>query len=92
MAARELVGSVRGKASSLNKEINELQIETRAKQLLKNSNFKLFTLRLSEMKNRRALEAIFTKKHSHGGAMVENYNKQPEADKVKEQVGQQLGK
>ena len=27
-----------------------------------------------------------------GGAMAENYNKQPEADKVKEQVGQQLGK
>ena len=93
MAVRELVGSVRGKASSLNKEINELQIETRAKQLLKNSNFKLFTLRLSEMKNRRAPEAIFTKKHSHGGAMVEKLDQEIMVQEIHERRNEpQLGK
>lgn len=58
---------------------------------------------LSELVTSKAKNAEFqakinkenVRKHilsGHGGAMAENYNKQPEADKVKEQVGQQLGK
>ena len=75
MAARELVGSVRGKASSLNKEVNELELETRAKQLLKTDNFETFVRRLSKPENRRAVEAIFTKKHSHGGELDDEFRK-----------------
>ena len=75
MAARELVGSVRGKASSLNKEINELDLEKRAKQLLKTNNFETFVRRLSKLENRRAVEAIFTKKHSHGGELDDEFRK-----------------
>ena len=45
------------------------------------------------MKNRRAPEAIFTKKHSHGGAMVEKLDQEIMVQEIHERRNEpQLGK
>ena len=69
MAARELSNSTRGKASTLNKELGQQQIEKRAREMMANKNFKEFAETLSKAGYLDKVEAIFTKTHSHGGEL-----------------------
>ena len=68
-AARELSKSVRGKASTLNKEMTNGDIQARADEIMKNASFRDFAKKLADPKNIGKVEAIFTKKHSHGGEL-----------------------
>ena len=68
-AARELSDSVRGKASTLNKQLQWDQITNRASKIVKNESFKDFVEKLRRPENLSKVEAIFTKKHSHGGEL-----------------------
>ena len=68
-AARELSDSVRGKASTLNKSLQWEQITSRASKIVKNESFKDFVEKLRRPENLSKVEAIFTKKHSHGGEL-----------------------
>ena len=68
-AARELSYSVRGKASTLNKSLQWEQITSRASKIVKNESFKDFVEKLRKPENLSKVEAIFTKKHSHGGEL-----------------------
>jgi len=68
-AARELSDSVRGKASTLNKEMTNGDIKARADKIMANKSFQDFAAKLSKGENLRKVEAIFTKKHSHGGEL-----------------------
>ena len=69
MAARELSKSVRGKASTLGVEMDEHKIADRAAKIMANESFKDFAAELKKPENLRKVEAIFTKKHSHGGEL-----------------------
>ena len=69
MAARELSNSVRGKASTLNKVISEVEIKARAAKIMENEEFNKFTDELSEGEDLRKVEAVFTKRFSHGGEL-----------------------
>ena len=69
MAARELSKSVRGKASTLGVKMDERQIADRAAKIMANESFKDFAAELKKPENLRKVEAIFTKKHSHGGEL-----------------------
>ena len=69
MAARELSNSTRGKASTLNKVISEVEIKARAAKIMENEEFNKFTDELSEGEDLRKVEAVFTKRFSHGGEL-----------------------
>lgn len=69
MAARELSNSVRGKKSTLGVSMNEQQINKRAAEIMDNDTFKEFAKKLKVPENLRKVEAVFTKKFSHGGEL-----------------------
>ena len=70
MAARELSNSVRGKASTLNQQIDDpAKITRRAAEIMANKSFKDFAEKLSKGENLSKVEAIFKKTHSHGGEL-----------------------
>ena len=69
MAARELSNSVRGKASTLNEVISEVEIKARAAKIMENEEFNNFADELSEGEDLRKVEAVFTKRFSHGGEL-----------------------
>ena len=69
MAARELSNSTRGKAATLNQELNEGDLTRRAAEIMENKEFKAFAEKYSKGEGLRKVEAIFTKKFSHGGEL-----------------------
>ena len=75
MAARELSNSVHGKASTLNEEMSEQDIQTRAEEIMANGDFKKFADTLAKPENLRQVEAVFTKRFSHGGELDDEFRK-----------------
>ena len=69
MAARELSNSVRGKASTLNAEMSKHRINERAEAIMASESFKAFADTLKKPGYIEKAEAIFAKKHSHGGEL-----------------------
>ena len=69
MAARELSKSVRGKASTLGEKLYGDEIEKHAAEIMENKSFKDFAAKLSKGENLSKVEAVFTKKFSHGGEL-----------------------
>lgn len=69
MAARELSNSTRGKASTLNAQLAEEQINLRSAEIMNNKEFKAFADTLAKPGYMEKVEGILAKKHSHGGEL-----------------------
>ena len=74
MAARELSNSTRGKLATLNVQMTEEEIQAHAEKLMNKDSFKKFAEELKQDNNKmRKVEAIFTKRFSHGGELDDSF-------------------
>ncbi|MBR1565589.1 MAG: hypothetical protein IJ649_02395, partial [Oscillospiraceae bacterium] len=73
MAARQLSNSTRGKAATLNVQMTQADIEKQARLIMGKDSFKKFAEELKQPDKLRKVEAVFTKRFSHGGELDDSF-------------------